>query len=338
MRILVTGGYGFIGSCLIKKLLKDKKNIVLNIDSKSYSSMPESLAEHKNNNQYLYKNIDIANYQKLNNILLKFKPNTIFHLAAESHVDNSIKSPDVFIKTNILGTYNLLDISKNYWIKYKILNFKFIHISTDEVYGSINKLSKKIFSEKSKFLPNSPYAASKASSDLIVRSWYKTYKLPTIITNCSNNFGPWQYPEKFIPVIIRNCLNYSNIPIYGNGENIREWIYVEDHVNYLINLSNKGIVGETYNIGSGEEFSNIQIVKKICLYFDKKFKKNKSHLTLISFVKDRAGHDFKYSINSDKINKLLPSVKKNNSFDKNFFNTIDWYIKNKKWLNNKIIK
>ena len=235
-----------------------------------------------------------------------------------------------------MGTYNLLDISKNYLKKYKIYNFKFIHISTDEVYGSIDKRSKKTFSEKSKFLPNSPYAASKASSDLIARSWYKTYNFPIIITNCSNNFGPWQYPEKFIPVIIRNCLNYSNIPIYGSGENIREWIYVDDHVNYLIKLSKKGKIGETYNIGSGNEFSNIQIVKKICSYFDEKFKKDKSHLSLISFVKDRAGHDFKYSINSDKLNKILPNIIKKNSFDTNFFKTIDWYIENKKWLINKI--
>ena len=335
MKILVTGGYGFIGSCLIKKLLINKNNIVLNVDSKSYSSMPESLADYKQAKNYVFKKIDIFNYQKLKNTIFNFKPNIIFHLAAESHVDNSIKSPNIFINSNIVGTFNLLDISKNYLNNNIVDNFKFIHISTDEVYGSIDKESKKIFSEKSKFLPNSPYAASKASADLLVRSWYKTFNLPVIITNCSNNFGPWQYPEKFIPVIIKNCLNFSEIPIYGKGDNIREWIYVDDHVNYLIKLSKKGKIGDTYNIGSGYEFSNLQIVKKICLYFDKKFKKNKSHLSLIKFVTDRAGHDFKYSINTNKLNNLFPNNLKLNSFDNQFYQTVDWYISNQKWLKNK---
>ena len=336
MNILITGGFGFIGSCLIRTLIKNSQNTILNIDCKTYSSMPESLSKIKSK-RYKYKNINIKNFDLLNKTILNFKPNIIFHLAAESHVDNSIKSPFPFIESNIIGTFNLLESARNLLKNNNIANFKFIHVSTDEVYGSIDKKSKKIFTENSKFLPNSPYAASKASSDLLVRSWYKTFKLPVIITNCSNNFGQWQFPEKFIPVIISSCLNNKKIPIYGMGKNIREWIFVEDHVDYLIKISKKGLIGETYNIGSGFEFSNLEIVKKICNYFDLKYSNDRSYLELISFVSDRPGHDFKYSINSNKLKKLFPQKLKD-SFDKNFYDTIDWYIDNKKWLFSKLKK
>ncbi len=333
MKILITGGFGFIGSHLIKKLLLNKKNYVLNIDSKSYASMPESLKNYNKNDKYNYKNISITNFSKISRIIKNYQPNLIFHLAAESHVDNSINNPNHFIQTNINGTYNLLNACVLN-IKRKD-NFKFIHISTDEVYGSLKNKNDKSFTENSKFLPNSPYSASKASSDLLVRAWNKTYKLKTIITNCVNNYGPWQFPEKLIPVIIYSCLCKKKIPVYGNGSNIREWIHVNDHVETLINISKKGKIGETYNIGSGIELNNINLVHKICDYFDKKYPIKYSYKKLITFVKDRPAHDFRYSINSDKVKKIV-KINNNSNFDTKLNETIDWYIDNKKWLINKI--
>ena len=332
MKILVTGGLGFIGLHLIKKLLKNTNNIVLNLDSKTYCSMPEALNIDDKNINYNFEKTDITNANKVNKILTEFQPNLLFHLAAESHVDNSITNPGNFIKTNVVGTYNLLNGALiNIKDKSK---FKFIHISTDEVYGSLNNIKENSFIEESKFLPNSPYAASKSSSDLLVRAWNKTYKLRTITTNCVNNFGPWQFPEKLIPVVIYSCLKNINIPVYGKGNNIREWIHVNDHVKLLIDISKKGKIGECYNIGSGNEFQNIDIIKKICTYLDHKIPSNKSYLKLIKFVKDRPGHDFRYSINSTKLNILLKRKIKFN-FDKKFNDTIDWYINNKEWLFNK---
>ncbi len=329
MRILVTGGLGFIGSHLIKKILTYKKNIVLNVDAKTYCSMPESLQNYKRNKNYLFKKLNISNSKNVSKTIKEFQPNLIFHLAAESHVDNSIVNPNSFINTNIIGTYNLLNSSLKYLNQ--INKFKFIHISTDEVYGSLKNKTQKSFTENSKFNPNSPYSASKASSDLLVRAWNKTYNLPVITTNCVNNFGPWQFPEKLIPVVIYSCLKQIEIPVYGNGINIREWIHVNDHVDCLINLSKNGKIGEVYNIGSGFEISNINLVKIICDYFDNKFPKKKSYKKLIKFVNDRPGHDFRYSLNSEKTNRIIRSDKKN--FYKKLYTTIDWYILNYKWLN-----
>jgi len=333
VKIIVTGGCGFIGSHLIKELLKEKKNKIINLDAKTYCSMPESLHDIKKNRNYSFVKINLNNSKKLDNIIFNFRPNIIFHLAAESHVDNSIKKPDSFINSNVLGTYNILNsCQKN--IKY-LKKFKFIHISTDEVYGSLKNKKIKSFTEESKFFPNSPYSASKASSDLIVRAWNKTYNLPVIITNCVNNFGEWQFPEKLIPVVIYSCLKNKKIPVYGLGKNIREWIYVKDHVNILIQLSKKGKIGATYNIGSGYEINNIQLIKKICKFFDKNYSKKSSYNNLISFVKDRPGHDFRYSLNSNKINKLL-NLSKNNNFEYYFEETIKWYIQNLDWMEKKI--
>ncbi len=333
MKIIVTGGYGFIGSHLIKKLLKNKNNYILNLDAKTYSSMPESLSLYKNYDNYSFKKIDLYNYNKLNSIIQSFRPNIVFHLAAESHVDNSIKKPNNFINSNIIGTYNLVNsCSKN--IK-DLKNFKFIHVSTDEVYGSLKNKKLKSFTEKNKFYPNSPYSASKASSDLIVRAWNKTYNLPVIITNCVNNYGKWQFPEKLIPVVISSCIQNKKIPVYGNGRNIREWIYVEDHVDKLIALSKKGDIGETYNIGSGFEINNLDLIKKICNYFDQNLPKKKKYSTLIRFTKDRPAHDFRYSLNANKIKKKL-NIKYKKNFDINLEKTIEWYIQNSKWLLNKI--
>jgi len=332
MKIIVTGGYGFIGSHLIKLLIRNKKNTILNIDSRTYCSMPESLETIKDNANYNFKRINITNYIKLNKTISEFEPNLIFHLAAESHVDNSIYSPDSFINTNIIGTYNILNSSINNFNKIK--NFKFIHVSTDEVYGSIKNKKGKSFSEDSKFYPNSPYSASKASSDLLVRAWHKTYNLPTIVTNCVNNFGEWQFPEKLLPVVISSCLKNKSIPVYGSGKNIREWIYVKDHVKQLVGLSKKGKIGETYNIGSGYEIDNVSLIKKVCKYFDKNYKKRTSFSKLISFIKDRPVHVFRYSINSKKTNKLL-NINKKKDFEENLNKTIKWNIDNSLWLLNK---
>ena len=333
MKILVTGGCGFIGSHLIKHLLKNKKNHVLNIDAHTYASMPESLNSIKNYKNYFFKKINICNPRKLEKIISDYKPNKVFHLAAESHVDNSINNPDNFISSNIIGTYNLLNICQR---NMKKNDFKFIHISTDEVYGSIENKKKSAFKEKSKFKPNSPYSASKASSDLLVRAWNRTYDFPAIITNCVNNFGEWQYPEKLIPIVISSCLLNKKIPVYGKGNNIREWIYVKDHVRQLIDISAKGKIGETYNIGSGYELDNLSIVKLICEYFNIHLPRNKSYTELITFVKDRPAHDFRYALNTTKISKILNNKK--NNFEKDFEKTIEWNIKNSKWLLKKTIK
>jgi len=329
MKIIVTGGCGFIGSHLIKKLIKNKNNIVLNLDALSYASMPESLNKIKYLKNYHFTKINLSNEKKIFNIIKSFQPNRIFHLAAESHVDNSIINSKNFIKSNIIGTYNLLNAVNSNISKKK--DFKFIHVSTDEVFGSIKNKYLESFNENSKFYPNSPYSASKASSDLLVRAWSKTYSIPSIITNCVNNFGQWQFPEKLIPVVIHSCLKKIPIPVYGKGKNIREWIYVNNHVDYLIKLSKKGQLGETYNIGSGYEINNLNLIKKICNYFDKKYGYENSYFSLVNFVDDRPAHDFRYSLNSKKLFKLL-GTKPDNKFDENLYKTIDWYVKNKKWL------
>ena len=336
MKIIVTGGCGFIGSTLIKKLIKHSKNKILNIDSLNHESMPESLYSIKNKNNYLFKKIDINDKDKLLQIFLEFKPNIIFHLAAESHVDRSIAKPYNFLQTNILGTFNIIDNSKIFLENYKNYKnkFKIIHISTDEVYGSL-KFKDKSFNELNKFFPNSPYAASKASSDLLCRAWNKTYNLPIIITNCSNNYGPWQYPEKLIPVVIAKILQNKKIPVYGKGKNIRDWIHVEDHVKALINISKNGKIGETYNIGGNNELANLDLVKQICEIIDKKIPQKKSYKRLISFVEDRLGHDFRYSINSKKIRNKL-NYKLNYNMKDGLNQTVSWYISNKNWLLQKL--
>ena len=336
MKIIVTGGCGFIGSTLIKNLINYSKNKILNIDSLNYESIPESLNSVKSKKNYFFKKIDINNKDKLLQIFLEFKPNIIFHLAAESHVDRSITKPYNFLRTNILGTFNVIDNSKIFLENYKNYKnkFKIIHISTDEVYGSL-KFKDKSFNELNKFFPNSPYAASKASSDLLCRAWNQTYNLPIIITNCSNNYGPWQYPEKLIPVVIAKILQNKKIPVYGKGNNIRDWIHVEDHVNALINVSKNGIIGETYNIGGNNELENLDLVKQICEIIDEKIPQKKPYKRLISFVEDRLGHDFRYSINSKKIrNKLNFKLKYNMNDGLN--QTVSWYINNRNWLLQKL--
>jgi len=322
-KIIVTGGLGFIGSNLIGLLLK-KKCSVLNIDKISYSSSFYNVREFKNSKNYKFIKCDI-NEKKLKNIFLKYKPNIIFNLAAETHVDRSIDNPGNFINSNIIGTYNLLECFRDFSKKN---NTKLIHISTDEVYGDILKGRT---DEKHPYNPSSPYAASKAASDHLVYSYIKTYKIHAIITNCSNNYGPKQHPEKLIPKLIYNVINNKRLPIYGNGKNSREWIYVKDHCEALFKIFQKGKVGEFYNIGSNINLNNLQICKTLIKISKKRIKLGKN--VYIYFVKDRPGHDIRYALNSNKINSKLNWKSKIN-FIKGISLTVDWYLKNKMYYSN----
>jgi len=326
-KVIITGGLGFIGSNLIN-ILKDKY-FIINIDKVTYASNFKNVDPNIKNYQF-YKE-DINNKFFIKNILKKYNPSIIFNLAAETHVDRSIDSPEQFINSNILGVFNLLESIRNYKKKIKL-----IHISTDEVYGDIKKNYKS--KEKDSYNPSSPYSASKASGDLLIRSYIRTYKVPAIITNCCNNFGPNQYPEKLIPTIIYNILNKKPIPIYGKGMNIREWIYVKDHCEALIKVAENGILGENYNIGSGVVLNNIQIAEKIISSF-KKISNKKNIISKVSLVKDRPGHDLRYCLDSSKIRKDLKWKCKSN-FDQKIKETVLWYINifKNKYFNNKEFK
>jgi len=318
-KVIITGGLGFIGSNLIN-ILKNKYYII-NIDKITYASNFQNIDPCIKN--YKFYKQDINNKIFIKNILKKYNPSIIFNLAAETHVDRSIDGPEQFIKSNILGVYNLLESIRNYKKKIKL-----IHISTDEVYGDIKKNYKS--KEQDAYNPSSPYSASKASGDLLIKSYVRTYKIPAIITNCCNNFGPNQYPEKLIPTIIYNILNKKPIPIYGNGNNIREWIYVKDHCDALIKIAEKGVIGENYNIGSGIVLNNIQITKKIISSF-KEINYNTDIKSKILFVKDRPGHDLRYRLDSSKIKNKL-QWKCNSNFDQRICETVSWYIE--KFQNN----
>ena len=344
MKYLITGGCGFIGTSLVSSLLSSKKNKILNLDKLSYSA---NYNLHKKVNlkysNYFLKKLDICNFKNLKNSINSFQPDIIFHLAAETHVDRSIEDPLSFINTNITGTYNLLEASRTYWYNLtsnKKKKFKLIHISTDEVYGDLGDTNK-FFNEFSPYKPSSPYSASKASSDHLVESWYKTFGFPSIITNCSNNFGPNQFPEKLIPNIIINALNGKSINVYGSGRNVRDWIHVEDNISALKLISKKGQVGEKYNIGANNPKRNIDLVKLICKKLNKIITSKPTNIKkfedLIKFVDDRPGHDFRYAINSNKLNKDLKWKPKKN-FEKSIEETILWYFKNKSWWSNIIKK
>ena len=319
--IIITGGLGFIGSNLIELLLK-KKFYVVNVDKITYSSNFYNTREFDKNKNYKFIKCDI-NDKKIKNILLKFKPSCIFNLAAETHVDRSIDSPSDFINSNILGVYNLLESFRSYLKINK--KSKLIHISTDEVYGDVLKGRS---DENYAYKPSSPYAASKASSDHLVYSYVRTYNLPAIITNCSNNYGPKQHPEKLIPKLIYNILNNKSLPIYGKGKNSREWIYVMDHCEALFKVFKKGKIGEFYNIGSNKNLNNIQICKSL-LKISKNIIKNKSNIK-INFVKDRPGHDIRYALNSNKIKKKL-KWKPKTTFEEGLNQTFNWYLNNKEY-------
>ncbi|KGG21891.1 dTDP-glucose 4,6-dehydratase [Prochlorococcus marinus] len=333
MKILITGGAGFIGGALIRNLLLNTNHKLFNLDKLSYASDLESIQQIKdsqNKKRYEFFNIDLYDFEKTKEVIDYAKPDKIIHLAAESHVDRSIKSPRVFINSNIIGTFNLLESARLYWDKLQKNQDQFIfhHISTDEVFGSLDLTGR--FNETSRYDPRSPYSASKASSDHLVRSYFHTYGLPTLITNCSNNFGPWQYPEKLIPVVILKAVKNESIPLYGDGTNIRDWLYVDDHIDALIKLWDCGKAGETYCIGGESEKTNLSIVKFICERLDEKLNRSESHKKLIQYVKDRKGHDQRYAIDPNKMkSKIKWSAKYD--FEKGINSTIDWYLNNLSW-------
>ena len=328
MRILITGGAGFIGTNLTLSAI-ERGHTVLNIDALTYAGSLTNLISIENHPNYTFENIDIRDQTKIHNVISDFQPEYIFHLAAESHVDRSIDSAFSVLSTNIMGTYVLLDEFTKHWIKKgSPENFIFHHISTDEVFGSVVNNCK--FNEETKYNPLNPYSVSKASSDHLVRSWINTHNTPAIVTNCSNNYGPYQFPEKLIPLTITNALMGKEIPIYGDGKQIRDWIYVDDHVDALFSVMKKGKIGETYMIGSNNECYNIDIVMSICDILDKKAPSNKSYKNLIEYTSDRPGHDRRYAIDASKISNELswqPEVDLQKGLEK----TVIWYLENKKW-------
>ena len=331
MNILVTGGAGFIGSALIRYLIKNTNHKILNIDKLTYAANLDSVKLVSNNKRYNFLKGDILNYKDISDALNTFKPDAVFHLAAESHVDRSISNPISFIETNVTGTANMLDIAYKYWKNLSDSNkqnFRFHHISTDEVFGDLEESG--FFTEESRYNPSSPYSASKAGSDHLVRAWHRTYKMPVIITNCSNNYGPYQFPEKLIPLVINKIIKGSKIPVYGDGLQVRDWLYVEDHAEALYTVLINGEVGETYNIGGNNEKTNIEVINIICKLIDNKEGypvKGKSSHDLIEFVKDRPGHDLRYAIDASKIKNSL-SWEPKKTFEEGISETVDWYIQN----------
>jgi len=340
MRILVTGGAGFIGSALVRFLINQTSNDVINIDSLTYAGNLKNVDTVSSSRRYHFARVDICDTLALKNVFDEYKPQSIIHLAAESHVDRSISKPNKFIQTNIIGTYNLLELTRqylNYVDKKCSEEFRFLHVSTDEVYGDLPHpnhhagAEAQRFSERSKYAPNSPYAASKASSDHLVRSWGHTYGLATLITNCSNNYGEYQHSEKLIPRVILNATRGKSLPIFGNGENIRDWLYVEDHAEALYLIFKRGNPGESYTIGGNSELQNIEVVRLICCLLDelcgKKPRGVSNYFDLVEFIEDRAGHDMRYAMDFQKLRDELGWEPKY-SFEEGLRKTVAWYLKN----------
>ncbi len=338
MKILVTGGAGFIGSAVIRHIIKNTRDSVINLDKLTYAGNLESLADVSDSERYCFEQVDICNRNELDRVFAKHKPDVVMHLAAESHVDRSIDGPSAFIETNIVGTYQLLEATRMYWLeldKEQKSDFRFHHISTDEVYGDLPHPDEQdgdleLFTEQTPYSPSSPYSASKASSDHLVRAWMRTYGLPTIVTNCSNNYGPYHFPEKLIPLVILNALEGKELPIYGKGDQIRDWLYVEDHAIALYQVITEGKIGETYNIGGHNEKKNIEVVLTICRLLDKLVPKDTSYSNQIKYVADRPGHDRRYAIDSSKINSEL-NWKPKETFESGIKKTVVWYLDNKIW-------
>ena len=334
MKILVTGGAGFIGSAVVRYLIQHTQDEVCNIDKLTYAGNLESLIDIEYSPRYQFHKIDICNATALQQVFSTFRPDVVMHLAAESHVDRSIDMPADFMQTNIIGTYTLLEVARKYWLALDTQakqQFLFHHISTDEVYGDLEN-STDLFIESTSYAPSSPYSASKASSDHLVRAWHRTYSLPTIITNCSNNYGPYQFPEKLIPLVILNALDGKSLPVYGDGQQIRDWLFVEDHARALYCVVTQGRIGETYNIGGHNEKHNIEVVRTICQILDELQPQANAqrYESLITFVKDRPGHDLRYAIDASKISKTL-GWQPQETFETGIYKTVKWYLNHLEW-------
>jgi len=342
VKILVTGGAGFIGSAVIRHIIQNTQDSVINLDNLTYAGNLESLKDVAESDRYVFEKVDICDGAELARVFSRYKPDAVMHLAAESHVDRSIDGPAEFIQTNIVGTYTLLEAARAYWntlAENLKNNFRFHHISTDEVYGDLEG-PEDLFTEETSYAPSSPYSASKASSDHLVRAWLRTYGFPTVVTNCSNNYGPYHFPEKLIPLVILNALEGKNLPIYGKGNQVRDWLYVEDHARALYKVVTEGVIGETYNVGGHNEKQNIEVVHAICdlleeLVPDNIYSEQSGNLKgfkgLISYVKDRPGHDIRYAIDASKIEKELGWAPEE-SFESGIRKTVEWYLENNEWV------
>ena len=339
MKLLVTGGAGFIGSAVVRHIIQNTGDSVVNVDKLTYAGNLESLTTVSDSERYAFEQVDICHRAELDRIFAQYQPDALMHLAAESHVDRSIDGPAAFIETNIVGTYTLLEAARSYWLSLDEARkqvFRFHHISTDEVYGDLPhpdedpNAKAMLFTESTSYAPSSPYSASKASSDHLVRAWRRTYGLPTLITNCSNNYGPYHFPEKLIPHIILNALQGKPLPVYGKGDQIRDWLYVEDHARALYKVVTEGKVGETYNIGGHNEKQNLQVVHTLCEMLQALNPRSGQYTDLITFVKDRPGHDRRYAIDASKIENEL-GWKPQETFESGMRKTVQWYLDNEAW-------
>jgi len=335
-KLLITGGAGFIGSAVIRHIINNTDHNVVNVDKLTYAGNLESLTSIESDTRYIFEQVDICDANEIKRVFNEHQPDIVMHLAAESHVDRSIDGPGEFIQTNIVGTYILLEEARDYWSNLdsdKKNSFRFHHVSTDEVYGDLEGTDD-LFTEDTPYAPSSPYSAAKASSDHLVRAWQRTFKFPTLITNCSNNYGPYQFPEKLIPLIILNALEGKDLPIYGNGKQIRDWLYVDDHARALLHVALTGKISETYNIGGHNELQNIDVVKTVCSILDElvpsKLNGIDKYEQLITYVGDRAGHDVRYAIDATKIDKEL-NWTPDETFATGIRKTVEWYLENTTW-------